>query len=380
MTEYSDARASNSVRGERVSVVVPTFNEAPNIERLVERIAGATDGRVGEIIFVDDSRDNTPEVIARVAETSEIPVRLIHREEAIGGLGGAVALGLAEAANAVCIVMDGDLQHPPERIREMTERYDKGDADVVVASRYVGGGSAGGLSDRVRVAVSRMSTLVTKSMFPIRLRGTTDPMTGFFLVNTARIRLDRLRPRGFKILLEILARHNLRVHEVPFDFAQRGGGASKASLTQGIRFIAQLSALRFGRMSAFAVIGGLGAIANLTIMWSLTALGIDYLIAAIIAAEVTIIGNFLLIEHFVYRDMRDQAAGGWRRFFTSFTFNNLEALVRIPIIGLMVESWHYSSIVAAAITLFVAFIVRFVFHSLVVYRPRSARPHEQEAL
>ena len=124
-------------------------------------------------------------------------------------------------------------------------------------------------------------------------------------------------------------------------------------------------------MSLFAVIGGLGAVVNIAIVWALTQLGVDYIVAAIIAAEVTIIGNFLLLEHFVFHDMRAAASGGWLRFAKSFTFNNAEALIRIPVMALLVESWHISVVVATALTLVVAFFVRFVFHSLVVYAPRK---------
>ena len=106
-------------------------------------------------------------------------------------------------------------------------------------------------------AVSRASTALTKSMFPRKLHGCTDPMTGFFLVDRDALDLDALRPRGFKILLEILARRQLRIGEVPFAFATRYAGESKATFTQGIRFLTQLAMLRFGRMSAFALVGGL---------------------------------------------------------------------------------------------------------------------------
>jgi dolichol-phosphate mannosyltransferase len=92
--------------------------------------------------------------------------------------------------------------------------------------------------------------------------------------------------------------------------------------------------------------------------------------AAIIAAEVTIIGNFLLQEHFVFQDMREDASGVWSRFAKSFGFNNAEAAIRIPIMAAMVASWHISAVIATAITLVVAFVVRFLFHSLVVYAPR----------
>ena len=143
-------------------------------------------------------------------------------------------------------------------------------------------------------------------------------------------------------------------------------------MRQGMHFLTQLTALRFGKMSLFAVIGGLGAIANVVIVWALTHAGINYIAAAIIASEVTIIGNFLLIERFVFQDMKRQASGVWTRFAKSFSFNNAELLIRIPIVALMVSGGHISAVIATAITLIVAFIVRFVFHSLVVYAPRKA--------
>ncbi|KJL43826.1 MULTISPECIES: glycosyltransferase [Microbacterium] len=356
-----------------LSIVVPTYNEAPNIAELVRRITAAVQNRLdAEIVFVDDSTDATPDVIREVAASASLPVRLIHRDRPVGGLGGAVMEGFAAAEADACLVMDADLQHPPEEIPELWHRYSRGDVDVVIASRYAGGGTAGGLADRTRVTVSKASTAVTRAMFPIRLKDVSDPMTGFFLIDRRAIEPEQLRPRGFKILLEILARRPMRIAEVPFDFADRHAGESKASMRQGLHFLTQLTALRFGKMSLFAVIGGLGAIANVGIVWALTHWGVDYIVAAIIAAEVTIIGNFLLQERFVFQDMRESASGVWLRFAKSFTFNNAEAVIRIPIVAMMVSTGHISAVVATAITLVVAFFVRFLFHSLVVYAPRKA--------
>lgn len=214
--------------------------------------------------------------------------------------------------------------------------------------------------------------MLTRAMFPIRLKDVSDPMTGFFLVDRRSLPLHNLQPRGFKILLEILARNTLRIAEVPFHFADRQGGVSKASFAQGLHFLAQLTALRFGKMSSFAIIGGLGAIANIAIVWLLTRLGVNYVVAAVIAAEVTIIANFVLMERFVFQDMRNQASSLRSRFTKSFAFNNAEAVVRIPIMALMVSSGHLSSVIATAITLAAAFVVRFLFHSLVVYAPHRA--------
>lgn len=361
-----------------VTVIVPTFNERDNVAELVAGIAAALDGRDAEILFIDDSSDGTIDEIARVAASAPLTVRGIHRETNTGGLGGAVALGLREATNDVCIVMDGDLQHPPALLPALIERYERGGVDIVAASRYIGGGDSAGLGTAVRFGVSRAATWLTKAMFPRRLWGSTDPMTGYFLVDRTRIDVDGLRPRGFKILLEILARSEVRIAEVPMTFAERRHGSSKASLRQGATFAAHLARLRFGKMGLFAMIGLVGAIANIGIMWLLTAAGMPYIWAAIIGAEATIIGNFILQERFVFDDVRDDASRLWVRFAASFTFNNVEAALRIPVMALMVESWHISSVLATSLSLIVAFFARFLFHALVVYAPRRrTQPGEE---
>lgn len=362
--------------GPAVTVIVPTFNERDNVAELVARTAAALAGRQAEILFVDDSSDDTVAEVERVAVDAPLPVRVIHRAENTGGLGGAVVLGLHAAAADLCIVMDGDLQHPPELLPALLDRHAEGGADVVAASRYIGGGDTSGLGTALRFGVSRAATWLTRAMFPIRLARSTDPMTGFFLVDRSRLDLDGLKPQGFKILLEILARNDLRIAEVPMEFAERRHGTSKASIRQGATFIAHLARLRFGKMSLFALIGVIGAVANLGIMWALTAAGVPYVWAAIIGAEVTIIGNFLLQERFVFADMRTDARALGIRFASSFAFNNVEAALRIPVMALMVETWHISSVLATALSLIVAFVARFLFHSLVVYAPQRRRRGE----
>lgn len=359
--------------GTAVTVIVPTFNERDNVAELVRRTGAALHGRDAEILFVDDSTDDTADEVARVAIDAALPVRVIHRTENTGGLSGAVVVGLAAAAGDVCIVMDGDLQHPPELLPELIDRHAEGDADLVAASRYVGGGDTSGLGTAVRFGVSRAATWLTRAMFPIRLARSSDPMTGFFLVDRTRLDVSALRPQGFKVLLEILARNDLRIAEIPMEFGERRHGTSKASLRQGATFIAHLARLRFGKMSLFATIGVIGALANLGIMWVLTLVGVPYIWAAIIGAEATIIGNFILQERFVFADMRTDARALGTRFVTSFTFNNVEAAVRIPVMALMVETWHISSVLATGLTLIVAFVARFLFHSLVVYAPRRPK-------
>lgn len=358
-----------------VSVIVPTFNEAPNVAELVARVGAAVQGRRRdvEIIFVDDSTDDTPAVIAAVAAAAPVPVRLIHRAVPEGRLGGAVVAGIRAATGPWCVVMDGDLQHPPELIPVLVARGESSGADVVVASRYCGDGSADGLAGGLRRLVSSGSTLVTKSMFPRRLRNCSDPMTGFFALRRESVDLTDLRPRGFKILLELLARQQLRVVEEPFVFGERHAGRSKAGIAEGMRFLVQLAALRFGRMSRFAFVGAVGAVLNLLLMAALLAVDVHYLPAALIATEVTIVGNFAMTEWWVFGDLRHEGRSGPVRFLQFFAFNNVEALLRLPVLVFLVEIVGLGGVLAQAIALAAAFLLRFVFVAQVVYRPQGRR-------
>jgi dolichol-phosphate mannosyltransferase len=357
-----------------VSIIVPTFNEAPNIGELVSRIEAALHGVSCEIIFVDDSTDDTAREIERAAAEAWMPVRLIRRTEPVGGLAGAVVAGLGAATGEWCVVMDGDLQHPPEAIPSLLQRGIEAQVDVVVGSRHVAGGSDTGLGGPLRRMVSNSATLLTRAMFPTRLRSCGDPMSGFFAVRRASVDLASLRPSGFKVLLEILARTHLRVVEVPFDFGARQAGESKADMAEGLRFLWQLAALRFGRLSGFAVIGALGAVANLMIMAALQAVNVWYVLAAIIAAILTIIGNFVLLERFVFHDLRTGGRSVWRRFGQSFSYNGVETVFRTILLWAVVALTSVPSILTQAALLGIGFVLRFLFHSRVVYRSTSAGP------
>jgi dolichol-phosphate mannosyltransferase len=358
-----------------VTVVVPTFNEGPNVAELVRRLAAALPAG-SEVLFVDDSVDDTPDIIRSVAEHAPLPVRLMHRAEATGGLSGAVVAGIESARAAGAdwvVVMDGDLQHPPELVPALVERGITDGADVVVASRYTGAGDAGGLDGWRRKLVSKASGLLARSMFPVRLRNVTDPMTGFFAMRADRVDPATLQPRGFKILLEILARTKLVVVEEAFVFAERFAGESKASFANGVRYVQQLWSLRFGRLSPFAVIGALGAVLNLAILAGLQAVGMHYLPAVIASNGLTIITNFLLQERFVFRDLRGTTSSA-RRFAQSFAFNGSEAVVRTLLLWWIVERAVPHPELVQAVLIFVAFLVRFVFHAQVVYRVRRTVP------
>ena len=235
-----------------LAVLVPTRNEAANIEELLRRIAAAVTGIPTEIVFVDDSDDDTPAAIRRVARRrggGAYQLSLLHRRggQRTGGLDGAVVDGLrAVDAPWVC-VLDADLQHPPEVVPRLLAAAERDGADLAVASRYCGTGGADGLGP-ARALISTACGSAAKLLFPMPLGGVTDPMSGFFLIRRSAVHLDGLRPRGFKILLELLVRHGgLRATEVEYIFADRHAGESKGTLREGLTYLGSLAELRLGR-------------------------------------------------------------------------------------------------------------------------------------
>ena len=155
---------------------------------------------------MDASTDGTPETIEEIARqcTREVVLLRQTRERGRSGLGAAVVQGLRAARAPWVCVMDADLQHPPELIASLLEQAESSDLDLVVASRYCEDGSTG--FGWARAMASRSTTGAARLLFPRRLRNVTDPMSGFFLVRRDAIDVDALRPRGFKILLELLIR------------------------------------------------------------------------------------------------------------------------------------------------------------------------------
>lgn len=371
-TELTD-RSDRTPPTPLVGVVVPTYNECDNIEVLLARLAPAVRGMACEVVFVDDSTDDTPQVITRLAETSPVPVRLVHRMpgERIGGLGGAVLTGLHTTRAAWVVVMDADLQHPPELVPDLLQAAVAHDADVVVASRYVGAGSAAGLANRRRRTVSRAAAALARMLFPRRLGGCSDPMSGFFLVRTEALPLDRLRPHGFKILLEILARTaRARVAEVPFTFDRRLAGESKADLQQGLAYVRQLLRLRTGgmpaRLAGFLAVGLTGVLPNLATMAVLGHLGSHYLPAAAAATLVAATSNFLLTDALVFRGRSDRSKR--ERWAGYVGLSVVDILLRLPLMAVLVERLRLGTLSATLASILAAGALRFLVVDRWLYR------------
>jgi dolichol-phosphate mannosyltransferase len=244
--ESADIGGQEAAPAWLLSVVIPTRNEAATAPLLISRLNEALSDISAQLIFVDDSDDDTPEVVRRCAGDGGLSIELIHREGASrrGGLSTAAVAGIRAAAGEYICIMDADLQHPPQLVKSLLTRAEETGADIVIASRYVRGGSDEGLGGPSRKAISWAAKWLAKIAFFERIHSVKDPLSGFFLARRSVLTKATLRPIGFKILLDILIRSDWSaIQEVPLQFASRAGGTSKATLKQGKDFLLHVLSL-----------------------------------------------------------------------------------------------------------------------------------------
>ena len=318
-----------------VAVVVPTLNEAANVEALIAKLSIVLAGRGWEVVFVDDnSGDGTSDLVRRIAQRSR-HVRIVQR---IGrrGLSSAVIEGILATAAPVIAVMDGDLQHSEDALPRLIDAVANGSADLAVGTRYAVGGGTGDW-DAQRARMSRWATRIGQ-----RALGTavSDPMSGFFAIRRDAFEraLPRLSAIGFKILLDLLASSPspLRVVEVPYEFRVRTAGTSKI----GARVIAEYAELiadktigRFVpvRLIKFLMVGGLGVFVHLAVLSAMLGLGNAFLTAQTAAVLTAIAFNFFLNNSFTYADRKLR---GWRIARGLASFYAISALGAVANIGI----------------------------------------------
>ena len=223
-----------------LSIVIPTYNEGKNIKNLVTQIDKALASINYEIVFVDDSNDNTPDIIREVSQTFS-NIRLEHRENE-KGLATAVLRGFQIANGDYLACMDADLQHPPIVLKYMYKAMQSG-ADFCIPSRLIPGGDDGGLN-WYRKFISGTARKIGQIILPC-LRQISDPTSGLFMFKRDVIKDVTLLPIGWKIMIEVLAMGNFKkVIEIPYRFQQRTAGESKLSGKVTVEYIKHLLNLR----------------------------------------------------------------------------------------------------------------------------------------
>ncbi|AFZ70153.1 putative membrane protein [Caldisphaera lagunensis DSM 15908] len=288
------------MNNDKVSIIIPTYNEAENIGNLIRNIESELSNHVNdyEIVVVDDnSPDKTYEIVDKISKNDN-HVKLILRKEK-KGLSSAIFDGIKKSSGNIIVVMDADYQHPPEKIPKLIESLKN--YDVAVASRYTKGGKTEGFSF-YRKIVSKGATLLAKILVP-EVNKTSDPMSGFFAFRKDSVNLNKLNVIGYKILFEILYKNpNLKVIDVPYTFKKRSKGKSKLGIKEIFEFL--IHVIINSRVIKFGIIGALGTIVNLGIMYLLISKGLFYDYASAIAIETSILFNFTLNDKWTFKDKK----------------------------------------------------------------------------
>ena len=228
-------------------LVLPTYNEADNIEPFVGAVRDKLPPSARILIVDDNSPDGTGEVADRLAAEHE-GVAVLHRPLK-EGLGPAYIAGFREAlaGGAQLIVeMDADFSHDPAYLPRLLEAAER--ADLVIGSRYVDGGGVGDWG-AIRRAISRGGSVYARLMLGVGVSDLTGGFKCFRRAVLETIDLDSVRSRGYAFQVELTYRtiqHGFRVAEVPIVFRDRRVGSSKMSRAIVAEAIWRVPLLRFG--------------------------------------------------------------------------------------------------------------------------------------
>jgi dolichol-phosphate mannosyltransferase len=312
----------------KFSLVLPTYKESQNIQKIVQILSGILDGYMPgqyELIVVDD---NSPDLTWKVAQEllPNYPQLRVMRREAEKGLSTAVVRGWQVARGEILGVIDADLQHPPEVLLQLLQEMERG-ADLAIASRHVEGGGVSEWS-AVRRFLSRGAQMLGLIILPEVIGRLSDPMSGYFMVRRSSMIGVTLSPVGYKISIEVAARGRIRwIAEAGYVFREREAGESKVTWKQYIEYIQHLLRLRFSlwpveRFFRFGVVGFSGVFVDMAVFYLLrTVLGFGLTRSTMLSAEVAIINNFLWNDFWTFGDVSRRQPGKRQRIKRLIKFN-----------------------------------------------------------
>ncbi len=360
-----------------LSVIVPTYNERPNVAELVRRLDATLAGRRWEAVFVDDdSPDGTADAVRALAQ-SDPRVRCLQR---LGrrGLSRAVIEGVLSTSAPVVAVIDADLQHDEAALPAMLARLEGGagqsPADLVVGSRYATGGSLGAW-DAERARMSRLATALANRMVPT---GLTDPMSGFFVMRRASFDqcVRRLSGEGYKLLLDLLASAPapLRLAEVPYTFRPRTAGESKLDSAVVWEFTLLLIDKKFGRwiparFLLFSLVGISGVFIHFAVLTLLyRGLDVAFTTAQALATLTAMTSNYALNNSLTYRDLRHRGLGWWRGLLSFYAICGAGVVANVGVAGLLFQRQGWA--LAAAAGALVGTVWNYAATRLITWRAR----------
>ena len=341
------------------TIIVPTFNEQENLPELARRIRASLDSSA-EILVMDDSPNDSTASVAH-----SLGCKVVQRE-GLKGLSRAVIDGIKLSNSEKVIVMDADLQHPPETLPALIEALEEN--DFVVMSRYIKGGGCKEW-DLDRKFVSRVANLAAR---PLQLK-VHDLVSGFFGFKRKGLpELNTVSPRGFKIMLELLVRGRWhQVAEVPYIFESRTKGESKLSKQRVTDYVLQLIDLYLHkfRLLRFGLVGVLGAIIGLPLLYTLTEfVGLYYIVSAIIAIICASTSNYFFNNLWTFREKRRKGRGhilGWLKYQVLSAGGDGMYLGLLFLLTSVFGVWYMLSSVISISTIF---ILKYLFANKVIWR------------
>ena len=363
--------------GPTLSVIVPCYNERPNVAPMIAKLDTALSGIDWEVIYVDDnSPDGTAEEVRRIARIDP-RVRCIRR---VGrrGLASAVIEGALSSSATYVAVIDGDLQHDETRLPVMLAelRSGQGQYDIAVASRHVEGGNNAGLANRWRHALSDGGIWLAQKILPVKL---TDPMSGFFMLRRALFEqlASQLTGQGFKILLDLVlsAPTPMRVKEVPAEFHERVAGESKLDAQVMLQFAGLLLDKTFAgylplRFLSFATVGAIGVMVHLTVLGLLReTTPLNFGGEQTIATLVAMVFNFELNNVITYADQRLRGPRLWRGLLLFMLVCGVGAVANIGIAKALYDS-NTAWSVAGAMGAVIGVVWNYAVSATLVWRAR----------
>lgn len=359
-----------------LSLVIPTYKERDNIENIINILTGLLDAAIPnnyELIVVDD---DSPDFTWQVAQSliSDYPQLRVMRRQDERGLSSAVIRGWQSAKGRVLGVIDGDLQHPPEVLLQLLQKIENG-ADLALASRHVEGGGVSSWSV-VRRFLSRGAQVLGLIILPGVLGRVTDPMSGYFMVRRSAIAGATMNPVGYKILLEVIGRGNVReIAEAGYVFRERTEGESKVTWKQYVEYIQHLIRLRvstgrlgkisrridfpIGKFIRFGLVGLSGVFVDMAVLYLLSdasTLALPLTRSKIIAGEIAIFNNFLWNDAWTFADVSMQQKGWKQRIKRFLKFNVvclaglvINVLVLNVVYNFLIPNQYIANLIAIAV-------------------------------
>ncbi|GBH33756.1 dolichol monophosphate mannose synthase [Nitrosopumilus zosterae] len=362
-----------------ISIIVPTYNESKNICGILEHIQKSIPKNLkAETIVVDD---NSPDKTAKIAEDyfysikekTDHTINVIKRK-AKNGLSSAILNGIQHAAGNTIVVMDSDFSHPPHIIPKMIETLRQTRCDIVIASRYIKGGSIQGWPFK-RKLMSKIATGIAKRGLGIQPH---DPMSGFFMFKKNIIKGLKFDAIGYKMLLEILVKtKGAKIQEVPYTFTDRQEGASKLGASTVLDYCKSVWKLyKYGRSikerrisvrflskaARFFTVGasGLGVNYLASMLFSLSA-DMWYIHATMMGIAFSITSNFVLNKYWTFEDKDFSAKRTITQYGKFAGFSSIGALVQLGMVYYLVDeggiSYPISLVLAVAVAAFSNFIL-----------------------